>query len=83
MHSHATELTLKGKPSRFEFNVFCDGVPTSAFIENPRVGFNFEATDVFQGNLGNCYFISSLASLSNLPNIFRNRIPDFKKYNGS
>ena len=47
------------------------------------VGFNFGATDIFQGNLGNCYFIASVASMSNHPKILRERIPNCKKYNGT
>ena len=30
--------------------------------------------------MGNCYFVASLASLAHLPNVLRERIPDFKKY---
>lgn len=38
--------------------------------------------DVKQGGLGNCYFISTLASLAHLPKILRQRIPKFKSYSG-
>ena len=63
--------------------MFCDGVPSSAIVEKPLVAFNFDATEIRQGNLGNCYFISSLGSLGNLPKMLRERIPSFRKYNGT
>ena len=51
-------------------------------VPDPVVSFNFDATDVRQGGLGNCYFVSTLASLSHLPKILRQRIPKFKTYTG-
>ena len=77
---YVTELTLKGKPSRWEYCMFGDGAPISTIVEDLMVGFGFEAEDVQQGNLGNCYFLASVASLAHLPRILRQRIPSFKKY---
>lgn len=51
-------------------------------VPEPEISFNFNATDVKQGGLGNCYFISTLASLAHLPKILRQRIPKFKSYSG-
>ena len=51
-------------------------------VPEPEISFNFDATQVQQGGLGNCYFVSTLASLSHLPKILRQRIPKFKTYSG-
>jgi hypothetical protein len=49
-------------------------------VEKPEISFNFNADDLKQGKLGNCYFIAAMASLANFPQLFQQRIPDFKKY---
>jgi len=51
-------------------------------VSEPEVSFNFEATDVKQGGLGNCYFIATLASLAHFPKLLRQRIPKCKSYSG-
>jgi hypothetical protein len=56
-------------------------VPADKIVEKPELSFNFNAEDLKQGQLGNCYFIAALGSLAHFPQILRQRVPDFKKYN--
>lgn len=72
------ELVTGNTRSAWEYNIFCDGVPADQIIPEPIVSFNFNAEDLKQGNLGNCYFISSLAAVAHHPEILRARIPNHK-----
>lgn len=73
---------MDGVESQWEYNIFCDGVPAHMILASPEVSFNFNATDVNQGGLGNCYFIATLASLAHLPELLKDRIPKYKLYSG-
>lgn len=60
--------------------MFCDGVTADQIVAVPEISFNFNAEDIKQGQLGNCYFICALASIAHHPKALRERIPEFKKY---
>ena len=61
------ELTTRKELSRWDYHVFCDGVPADKIVEKPELSFNFNAEDLKQGQLGNCYFIAALGSLAHFP----------------
>lgn len=68
------------KNSQWQYNVFCDGIPADQIVPKPEVSFCFNAEDIKQGQLGNCYFVAALASLAVNPWILKDRIPKFKEY---
>ncbi len=72
------ELTQNKTRSAWEYNIFCDGVPADQIVEKPEISFNFNAEDVKQGNLGNCYFVAALGAVAHHPEVLRSRIPAFK-----
>lgn len=75
-------MTTNGAKTKFEDGALCQGIRANEIVPYPKISFNFSATDVKQGGLGNCYFISSLASLAHLPEVLRQRIPKHKEYSG-
>ncbi len=44
------------------------------------MSFNFSSEDIKQGQLGNCYFVTALASIAHCTEVLRSRIPKFREY---
>jgi hypothetical protein len=57
-------------------------VPASKIVEKPEVSFSFNAQDLRQGQLGNCYFIAALASMAEHSGLLTRLVPSFKKVSG-
>lgn len=46
------------------------------------MSFSFNAQDLRQGQLGNCYFIAALASMAEHSSLLTRLVPSFKKVSG-